>query len=229
MQTQAHVTLRRPGRRGLPPARRQGTMKAVDLPSVLARAKRGDETARAELIDRFYPSVSEMVHRELALDMRRGRPWLAALFSTGDVVHDVFVGVLRDLDDFQGRDERAFEGFLAKTVTHRLLDTIRFHEAARRDGRRVGRVRDPHSVDAPSDATSPTNVAARHEEADAVQSAIATLGERDRDLLEMRFRREATYAQIAAALDIPSEDAARKAVRAAQARLMVKLRARGLD
>lgn len=207
----------------------RGNIESVSLHEILARARQGDRVAQSRLIDEFYPAVRETVHRELSLDVRRGRPWLAALFSTGDVVHDVFVGVLRDLHTFEGHDGPSFQRFLTATVKHRLIDTIRFHEAARRDGRRVGHDLDVTAADAPSEDTSPIAVALRREESGSVHAALQDLPPRDRAVLELRYLQSKTYPEIAAALGIAAEDTARKAVRAALARLLVKLRARGID
>ncbi|MEM7200165.1 MAG: sigma-70 family RNA polymerase sigma factor [Planctomycetota bacterium] len=200
----------------------------MSLADLLQRAKQGDEAARASLVERFYPSVQQMVHRELALDLRHGRPWLASLFSTADVVQDVFIGVLRDLPGVHGEDERAFEGYLASTVTHRLLRMLRFHQAGRRDGRRGGRaLLDAAAVTA--GMTSPTQAARRSEQTDHVNREVERLAPRDQIVLEMRFWHGASYQDIATACGMPSSEAARKAVRSARARLLVRLRAKGLD
>jgi len=205
-------------------------MVAVNVTHVLTRARAdvGSDAARAELVARFYPAVRAMVHRELDVDLRRARPWLASLFSTGDVVHDVFLGVLQSVGSFEG-SERDFERYLAKAVLNRLIDAIRFHEAARRDGRRVGHDVDVHHMEIASGDTSPIAAAARREETRSVDDALATLTRRDQQLLRARLRHNTTFRQIALELGLPSEDAARKATRTAQARLLVALRARGLE
>lgn len=215
-------------RRGLPPVRVGGNISRVNLPDLLSRARAHDREALEALCERFYPSVRDMVHRELALDLRRGRPWLTALFSTGDVVHDVFLGVLRDLPQFQGEDERTFEGFLASAVTHRLIYMIRHHQAGCRDGRRRAPDAAAETLPRADDATSPTQAASRNEATAAVRSELVRLASRDRVLLEMRFRQEASYQAIAETFDLPSAEAARKAVRTARARLLVRLRERGV-
>ena len=198
-------------------------MVDVRLRDLITRSKAGDAEARTTLVERFYPAVRDTVHRELALDLRRGRGWLAAQFSTGDIVQEVFLGALRDLEGFHGDDENAFGAFIAALVRNRLLDALRYHEAERRDARRV-RGLDPTLVNPVSDATSPTGVAARNEEVDAVRKALQTLAPRDRALIEQRFVLNSTHAEVAQALGIVSEEAARKAVAAAQARLLIQLR-----
>jgi len=107
-----------------------------DFPILLERARRSDPAALDTLARRFYPDVQRLVHHRLAADIRYGRPWISARFSTGDVVQSVFEGVLRDLGAFGGASEEAFVGYLTIVVRNRIVDAVRFHEAAQRDGRR---------------------------------------------------------------------------------------------
>jgi len=199
----------------------------VDLHACLAHAHH-DCSARDQLVNRFYPVVQEMVHRRLRAERRQNKSWMAAMFSTGDVVHDVFMRVLQGVESFDG-DEQDFERYLARTVTHRLLDAIRYHAAGRRDGRRASGDVIDRAEELPGDGTSPTSAAARQEEALIVTEALRALTAKDRELLELRQRRGATYREIAEELRLPSPDAARKATCLAEARLLVALRARGVD
>jgi len=75
----------------------------------LAAARSGDLVARNELFTRVYPVVGPLVHQRLSRDVRRGRPWLDARFSTGDVVQEVCQSVLVDLSAFAGETQRDFE------------------------------------------------------------------------------------------------------------------------
>ena len=195
----------------------------VNVTRVLAQARDGSDRAANELADRFYPTVRKLVHRELDAGLRRSRPWLATLFSTGDVVHDVFLRVLRGVSTFEG-DERDFERYIAQAVVNRLVDAVRHYEAARRDQRRL-----EHDVEqAPfSERASPYAIAARNEEFDAVESALRTLCSRDQALLVLRQRRGLRYREIATELGLPSEDAARKATQTAEARLLLAMKMRG--
>mgnify|MGYP005707186803 CR=1 FL=1 len=198
----------------------------MNVSEVLSRARGNDVSAQRQLVDRFYPAVSKIVHRELETDLRRGKPWIAQLFSTGDVVHDVFLRVLHGVDSFDG-DESDFERYLSKAVTHRLLDVVRYHEAARRDRRRIGR--DVNADGLPNDDTSPSAAAVRLEESAIVKEAMNALTTKDQALLELRMRKGAPYEQIAKELGLPSADAARKATSLAEARLLLALRSRGVD
>jgi RNA polymerase sigma factor (sigma-70 family) len=188
---------------------------------MLEAARTGDEQALSDLFERFYPRVQGLVHRSLASDLRLNRPWLNSLFSTGDVVQDVFQSVLRDLDGFRGQDEDAFAGYLAIIVRNRLLDSIRFHQAARRDRRRVGSA--VEDVDPASSAVGPSTQVTSAEDMARFSEALTTFPERERLLLRERLERNEQFQTLANRLGYPSADAARKAFYSAQARLLVRL------
>ncbi|MCP3915942.1 MAG: sigma-70 family RNA polymerase sigma factor [bacterium] len=187
----------------------------------LQAARAGDGAALAELTERFYPTVQRLVHARLGRDLRSTRPWLAARFSTGDVVQDVFHGVLRDLDAFGGDSERAFVGYLSMVVRNRIIDAVRFHESERRDGRRGGRAQDP--LDAPATLADPAAEVASREQHERVRVALAALTPRDQLLLRGRVEELATFAELAEQLGYEDESGARRAFYAAQARLALAL------
>lgn len=188
----------------------------------LEAARRGDARALADLTERFYARVERLVHRRLALDLRASRPWLASRFSTGDVVQDVFQGVLRDLGAFGGEDEDAFAGYLAMVVRNRIVDAIRFHEAERRDGRRVARAADELELEGP--AADPAAEAAHAEQMERLRVALERFEPREQLLLRARLEELATFGELAARLGFGTESGARRAYYAAKARLALLLR-----
>lgn len=193
--------------------------------STLESARLGDAEALNELAQRFYPAVQELVHHRLATDMRHRRPWLAARFSTGDVVQSVFEGVLRDIGTFAGRTEDAFVGYLATVVRNRILDAVRFHEAAQRDGRRA------HSItpefDAEGGEVDPADAAISAEGLQQLTAALANLEPRVQHLLRARMEGLASFRELAEQLGYGSESAARRAFFDAQAQLSLDLRGDG--
>jgi len=160
------------------------------------------------------------VHRLLASDVRRGRPWLSAMLSTGDVVHEVCLGVVRDFEGFRGGSEQAFVAYLARLVRNRLIDSVRHHEASRRDSRRTteldaGTVTDPHAT--------PSTSSASRDDAELLRTILATFPERDRALLRGRLEDHEPFSVLAKSLDYASGDSARKAFAVVQARLLARL------
>ena len=178
-----------------------------------------DRAKLEELCQRHYQHVHDRVHRMLARDLRRGRPWLSALLSTGDVVHEVFLGVVRDFDRFRGESEQAFVAYLARLVRNRLIDSVRHHEASRRDHRLIER---ETSTLVDPDMTPSTGLT-HQEDAELVSRILGTFPERDRALLRGRLEDEESFPVLAKSLGYASADSARKAFASVQARMMARI------
>jgi RNA polymerase sigma factor (sigma-70 family) len=186
----------------------------------LEAARNADPSAIDHFVRAFYPTVEQMVHQQLAGDIRMHRPWLKARFSTGDIVQEVFRSVVQDLNAFGGKTADSFCGYLAMMVRNRILDAIRFHQAARRDGRR-GQPIDytPVSVG----ARTPLDEAADQEQLTHFLELLATFPEREQLLLRARLEDQETFEQLKEQLGYGSVSAVRRAFYAAQASLAVKL------
>lgn len=193
------------------------TQDDLDFEETLSRARAGDQSALEELFRRFYPRVESTVHRNLSMDVRQSRPWLSTRFSTGDVVQDVFRSVLMDLDAFQGNTEAAFAGYLAMVVRNRILDAVRFHEAARRDGRRP--VVDTASMSLEGKSRDPVEEALLNETNERFLAALSSFPERERLLLRARFEKTASFEDLAEQLGYGSISSVRRAFFVAQARI----------
>ncbi|MEM6571158.1 MAG: sigma-70 family RNA polymerase sigma factor [Planctomycetota bacterium] len=197
---------------------------SAEFEPLLRAARGGDADALDRLFRRYYPRVEELVHVGLVRDLRRGRPWLLARFSTGDIVQDVFRRLLQDLGAFAGNDEDSFISYLVTSARHRLLDEIRYHEAARRDGRRTADGLD-EQLHARA-ASTPASDAADAEEVEVFREVLETFPERERYLLRARIEQEVHFKDLAAQLGYSSGHAARRAFYAAQAQLVVRLKQR---
>lgn len=189
--------------------------------SLLEGARNGDRAALDALTRCYYDAVQRLVHHRLATDMRHRRPWLAARFSTGDVVQSVFEGVLRDLGAFAGTTEEAFVGYLATVVRNRILDAVRFHEASQRDGRRGLPI--TGSFDLEGGETDPADAAISEERLTRLLAALAEFEPRVQHLLRARVEGLASFRELAEQLGYGSESAARRACFAAQAKLALRL------
>lgn len=189
--------------------------------STLGAARDGDAEAMERLFQEYYPRVKEMVHQGLARDLRRHRPWLIARFSTGDVVQEVFRSLLKDLSGFRGQTEDAFRGYLAMLVRNRLLDAVRYHESAQRDGRRTRQT--PQGLDSPSAGPDPESAALDAEEIEDFHAVLESFPEHERLLLRARLEQGAMFKNLAAQLGYSSRAAARRAFISAQAQLVIRL------
>lgn len=197
-------------------------------PAIVAAAA-GDRDARERIVGACLPGVRAMVHASLQQDFRQRHRWMLPLFSTQDVVHEVLTAVVQDLADTQFDGPEPFCAYLGTLVRHRLLDAVRFHEAARRDGRRQAAEPTAGLAGVAEDRreATPTLAASLGERAGLVRDALHELPERQRRLLELRLIEDRTFGQIREALGYASDETARQAFHDAQARLLVKLRVRG--
>ena len=198
------------------------TIREQQFEHILAGARRGEREAVDEILGQVYPRVERLVHERLARDMRRHRPWLNVRFSTGDVVQEVFRDLVKDLGAFRGSTEDDFAGYLAMIVRNRLVDAIRFHEAAQRDGRTTDEI--TADYDPPSPKAGPASDAETEEEAAAFAAALRSFPEREQLLLRGRLESSLTFQELAKLLGYSSFWAARRAFFAAQGQLVVRLR-----
>ncbi len=198
----------------------------MEMSELLANA--GDPAVREQIYRRYYAQVQAIVHRRIQADLRNPGSPMLALFSTGDIVQETFVATLGQLDRVEAQSEAQFVAYLAGIVAHKLQNEIRRHEAHCRDVRRnvAGPPAETHGTDAPD---SPLQAAADGETAAIYREVLATFGEREQQLLTLRMEEQAEFTQLATDLDYPSADAARKAYHAVRARLLVRLRMRGIQ
>lgn len=205
-----------------------GILVRVDLNSLLAAAREGDPVAIGDLLARFQSRVAAMVHRELQARLRPQQHAVLRLLSTGDIVQEVFLEVLRGLGRWQGDDEAAFTAMLATLVEHRLVDQIRRSQAARRDVRRLADS-GPATADVAAGQQGPATLAGSQEQLAIYRRVLGSFPERERALLGLRLEDGLEFAELAARLAYPSPDAARKAYHAVEARLLLRLRQQGIQ
>ncbi len=198
---------------------------STDLESLIESAQRGDSAAINTLCVELYPRVQRLVHRSLATDVRRKRPWLGAMFSTGDVVQEVFISITRDLEDFRGKGDTELLHYIATLTRNRLIDAIRFYEASRRDRRRdKAGVNAVEEVD--RDGESPPARVINLEQIARFHRSLSTFSARDRTLLRERIEHRRPFEDLATTLGFASADSTRKAFYVAQAKLLLRLRSR---
>lgn len=207
-----------------PPVPEGGDPQPRPFVEILASARGGSQDAINELCKRYYEPIRKVVHRDLARDVRGGRPWLLARFSTGDVVQEVFLGLLSELGAFEGESEEAFIGYLSIMVRNRIIDAVRFHEAARRDGRTSRSAEAAYGERAA--VPDPGQAAALREMVETFEAELQKFPARERALLRGRLDQELTFQELGTRLEYPTGAAARKAFYRVLARLTIRLESR---
>lgn len=171
---------------------------------LIARVRRGDRQALDRLMARHLGPLRRWVSGRLPRAARD-------LADTDDLVQDVLLRTLGNIQDFEVRGEGALHAYLRQAVANRVRDELR------RKGRAPVLV-DVAGLDL-AGAGSPLEDAVGREALDRYCAALAQLRSDEREAIVARVEMDCSYAEIAAILDKPTADAARKATQRALLRL----------
>jgi RNA polymerase sigma factor (sigma-70 family) len=145
---------------------------------LVARCRGGDQSAWAELVDRYARYVYAIAVRVYRLGPD----------DAEDVFQEVFARTYERLDRL--RDDEAIRPWIGQLARRLCVDHLRAH--ARED------LTEDELLPAGADETLE-----RLDEALSVHRALATLPDHCREILDRFFARDESYRTIAAALDIP--------------------------
>src|SRR5262249_55215619 len=147
----------------------------------LARARAGDETARAALVDRYQRRLYALVARLMVT-----RPELI-----DDLAQESFVKVLRGLPGFDPRGPARLSTWILTIATRPRLDVLK--------AKRPAAEGIPESL---ASASNPEDETAQRQMGQRVQAAMARLPEEMRAVVVLRAYHDFDYDQIAAALGL---------------------------
>ena len=175
---------------------------------LLERLRHGDDRALETLLERHLPRLRRWASGRLPRSARDG-------FDTEDLVQETVIRTLRTLEGFEYRREGALQAYLRQALANGIRDRIR----------RARRRPQAASLDerTPADGLSPLEEAIGREAAERYDAALGELSDADREAIVGRLELGYDYEELATALDKPSGDAARVAVRRAVLRLAAKL------
>ena len=189
---------------------------------LIDRAQRGDEAARQQLLEHYRGYLRRMVAARL--DRR-----MAARVDPSDVVQETLVEAAGRLGEYLREQPIPFFAWLRQLAGERVIDAHRRHVAAQRRSVTLEQ-REPELPDASADIlvrtlfatdTSPSNQLMREERHERLKAALATLPQRDREVLVMRHLEQLSIAEIAAMLEIGEP-----AVKSRLLRALIRIRER---
>ncbi len=172
--------------------------------ALIDRAAAGDAAARELLLLRHQERLRKMV--ALRLDRR-----LAPRVDPSDVVQEALAEAARRLPDYLDGRPIPFYPWLRRLAWDRLLKLHRSHLGT---GKRSVRREEPQSPALPDESvaqladrlagsgTSPSGRVVRDELRARVRAALEGLGERDREVLVLRYLEQLSTAEIAGVLEI---------------------------
>jgi RNA polymerase sigma-70 factor (ECF subfamily) len=195
--------------------------RELDTDELVRRSAGGDDAARQELLACHRDRLRRMIG--VRLDRR-----LLARLDPSDVVQEVLVEAHDKLDDYLRDRPLPFYPWLRQIAWQRLLKIHQHHHARKRrvtdEGPAVPELSDESVGDLAerlaASGTSPSRHAVREELRLRVRRALEQLGERDREVLVLRYLEQMALAEIAAVLGI-SEGA----VKSRHARALLRLQA----
>lgn len=199
-------------------ARGDSDVNAVALPAqqrtsmrLLLRARRGDQSAIAEIVTRHVGPLTRWAHGRLPR-------WARTVADTGDLVQEALLQTLRRFNRFEPQGHAALQAYLRRAVDNRIKDEFR------RIGRRgLASELDERLADG---APSPLQAAMFGETERRYREGIGRLRESDRRLVVARVELGYSLEQLAAMTGRVRPDTARVALRRALQRLAVEM-ARG--
>ncbi len=152
------------------------------LADLLHQASLGNEQAWRSLVDRYSRRVFAVAKAHC------GSTELAE-----ELTQSVFVTVASKLARGQYREKGRFESWLFRVAMNRVRD----------EARRVRRQAVPADPVSFSAFHAPPEIASDPARLDALRSALATLPERDREVIHLRHHAELSFNQIAELLEEP--------------------------
>jgi RNA polymerase sigma factor (sigma-70 family) len=190
------------------PDERDGLLATVEL---LPRARAGDRQAQQELLERFTPVLTRLLHARLSGDVR-------GLLETEDLVQEVFSRTLGSLQSFEYRGPGSFWSYLRRVGLNYVTEVYR-RQAPGKSPRSVSGT----ALDKPDSDSGPLGALLREERFSAFESALESLSDVQRQAFLMRMELQLPFEAIASECDFPSPDAARMAVKRAIERLHERL------
>jgi len=171
---------------------------------LLVRANAGQTTAVERLFSRFLPDLRRWAHGKLP-------SWARMRMDTDDLVQEAFGALHRRMGLFDPDRRHAIQAYLRQVIRNRIRDEIR----------RAGKVEvsEPRDHDLESPQLLPLDRVIAKEDRQRYLAALSRLRGTDQELIVGRIELGFTYDQLAVAMEKPSPDAARVAVRRAILRL----------
>jgi RNA polymerase sigma-70 factor (ECF subfamily) len=188
-----------------------------DTEELLQQARQGEPAAVDRLLDRHRGPLRRMIG--LRLD-----PALVQRLDASDVVQDVLLEASRRLHDYLNQPVMPFHLWLRHIAQDHVIDAHRKHRLAQR--RSLDREQPLRRL-VPGDRSSlelaaeffdheptPASAALRHELERRLETAVAELGDDDRDIILMRHFEQMSNQEVAAVLGLSEPAASMRYLRA---------------
>lgn len=175
-----------------------------DSQDKLIAAKRGDENARGELLDRFRPYLNVIAQRMLD-DRIQGR------MDFADVVQATFLEASRDFHSFRGETVESFLAWLRNILRNNIATAHQEHLATqKRSARREVSIASPAGDNGsemqlanllPAETSTPSQRLMRDEAAVVLANCLEQIPDTQRDAIRMRYLEGMSLKEISQKMD----------------------------
>lgn len=184
---------------------------------LLAEARKGDDSAIQELLQRHRDSLHRLV--AMRIDQK-----ITRRIDVSDVVQDVLIEANRRLQSYLANPVMSFHLWLRQIAKDRMIDAHRRHRvSAKRSVDReqqiaVRRALDQSTIDLAAQLCdgelTPAEAATQHELAAQVKEAVDRLEPKDQEIILMRHFEQLSNQEIAEALELTEPAASMRYLRA---------------
>ncbi|MGE5420874.1 MAG: RNA polymerase sigma factor [Chloroflexota bacterium] len=154
------------------------------------QAKRGDEKAFANLMNRYRDSIYYMLLKMV------NNP-----FDAEDLTIEAFGKAFKNIESYTPK--YAFSTWLFKIATNNCVDFIRKKQLSPSPLDHMQESLDNATVNIQSDLPDPEETLINHQKISALQEIISQLKPRYKALIELRYYKEYSYEEISSELGLP--------------------------
>ena len=168
---------------------------------LICRARDGSQEAMAELIEACRTYLLLVANRELP-DGVRGK------VAPSDLVQETFIEACRGFSQFGGHSRQELLGWLRRILLNNVRDAFRHYERTgkRQLSREVSLNADSRlAIDVAIEQTSPSQAAMAEEEREALERAMKSLSERQREVIMLHHREGLPFLEISRRLGCSAE------------------------
>lgn len=164
---------------------------------LIGRCRQGDQDAWDELFTRFYPIAGRFIHQL--------SPSLAAE-DVEEISQEVFLAVVRNLQNFQGHSQ--FQTWLFRIAANKARDFIARQNAEKRGGGQTVLSLDAENpgtslrIDPPSTGPGPDAALLTAEQVAVLHHALNVLGDPCQEIIELKYFGDLSYDEIAYELQL---------------------------
>lgn len=177
------------------------TQKKPDVVDLLARARRGEDSARDELFQCCRSYVNLVARTQV-------EGWMRAKVDASDLVQQTLLEAHRGLEDFRGNTEAEWLAWLKRILSNNTADFIRrYRGTEKRQTRREvpmqtqTRDGDDYTRHPRDPGESPSQIAIRRERELEVADAVSQLSDDYREVIVLRNLERLSFHEVAERMD----------------------------